>query len=157
MQCAHCELDKPLSDFSRWKYRDNRCRLCINIYYRNRHKKKMHVDEKYTLMVRKCSKLQQIKRNKKFRTACLEHYGNKCACCGESIQRFLTLDHINNDGHKFKHTVGKRFAEHLCLNGFRDDIQILCYNCNIGRSHNGGICPHKDISFGDKPPLVYPS
>ena len=24
----------------------------------------------------------------------------------------------------------------------RADIQILCFNCNIGRSLNGGICPH---------------
>ena len=26
---------------------------------------------------------------------------------------------------------------------FRRRFQILCYNCNLGRSRNGGVCPHK--------------
>jgi hypothetical protein len=26
------------------------------------------------------------------------HYGEQCACCGESERLFLTIDHINNDG-----------------------------------------------------------
>lgn len=26
--------------------------------------------------------------------------------------------------------------------GFPAEYQILCFNCNIGRSRNGGRCPH---------------
>lgn len=26
----------------------------------------------------------------------------------------------------------------------RPAFQLLCYNCNLGRYHNGGTCPHKD-------------
>jgi hypothetical protein len=25
---------------------------------------------------------------------------------------------------------------------------VLCFNCNCGRYHNGGICPHKQITEG---------
>jgi hypothetical protein len=53
----------------------------------------------------------------------LIHYnGNppRCACCGETEERFLTIDHINNDG-----------AEH------RRKVMGM----------NGGICPHRGKSL----------
>ena len=34
----------------------------------------------------------------KLRADAIEAYGSKCSCCGESESRFLTFDHINNDG-----------------------------------------------------------
>lgn len=30
------------------------------------------------------------------------------------------------------------------LNGFPDELQLLCFNCNCGRQRNGGVCPHVD-------------
>jgi len=36
----------------------------------------------------------------KLRFIVLGAYGNQCNCCGESEDRFLHIDHINNDGHK---------------------------------------------------------
>jgi len=76
------------------------------------------------------------------------HYGGnppKCACCGESGLRFLTIDHINNDGGKHRKLglTGARLYRWLIKNNFPKEFQILCYNCNCGRARNGGICPHK--------------
>jgi hypothetical protein len=74
-------------------------------------------------------------------------YGNKCACCGESNPLFLTLDHINSDRKQVDELLGlrntvQRYQEAIsCADGTK--YQILCYNCNLGRSLNGGICPHK--------------
>ncbi len=28
-------------------------------------------------------------------------------------------------------------------NNFPPGFRVLCYNCNCGRNHNKGICPHK--------------
>lgn len=74
-------------------------------------------------------------------------YGNICACCGETNQGFLTIDHINNDGAAYRRKFGKTlFYLHrfLVQNNFPDDYQLLCWNCNAGRFYSGtGICPHK--------------
>ena len=34
----------------------------------------------------------------KLRALVIEHYGDRCSCCGESEIKFLAIDHINNDG-----------------------------------------------------------
>lgn len=81
-----------------------------------------------------------------------EHYGGspcKCNCCGESEYKFLTLDHINNDGWKDKKKglVSTRLWKWIIDNNFPKEFQILCANCNFGKSRNGGICPHQDTMF----------
>jgi hypothetical protein len=79
--------------------------------------------------------------------------GPKCACCGETIFKFLTIDHINNDGaehrrslknDKSKSSSGQRIYCWLKKNNFPPGFQVLCFNCNCGKSLNNGICPHKD-------------
>jgi hypothetical protein len=86
-------------------------------------------------------------RRKIRRDTVYAHYGNKCACCGETIPAFLTIDHINNDGAIDRKTFGVGKAHDLHANiirqGFPDTYQILCWNCNCGKHRNGGICPHK--------------
>ncbi len=76
-------------------------------------------------------------------------YGDACKCCGEKNTKFLTIDHINNNGtiqRKMKkvHNTHKWIIE----NNFPKDIQILCWNCNLGKNYNGGICPHKESVIG---------
>jgi hypothetical protein len=88
------------------------------------------------------------------RLKCLIAYGGnppKCACCGESIFQFLTLDHANNDGssHRealtgYRRAATQSFFRALIKKGFPNNppLIVLCYNCNLGRERNGGICPH---------------
>lgn len=76
----------------------------------------------------------------------IEKYGGKCNCCGESQILFLTIDHINNDGsndRSNKNYTTRSFYMKLKKEPIRDDIQVLCFNCNLGKSINGGVCPHK--------------
>lgn len=79
------------------------------------------------------------------RYALLKMYGEVCACCGEANKDFLSVDHINGDGtahrRNFKGVSNSMYR--ALLKEKRDDIQILCFNCNLGRERNGGICPHK--------------
>lgn len=85
----------------------------------------------------------------KFKKIIFNHFGDKCACCGETEPAFLTVDHINNDGHiarKKDGTGGSNFYRKLAnaiLEGkCPNDLQLLCRNCNWGKHVNGGICPH---------------
>lgn len=86
-------------------------------------------------------------REQAARKAVLDRYGHACACCGESEEVFLSLDHINSDGHiqrKSRRAGGYigLFRRSLRI-GWPTDLQMLCFNCNLGRARNDGICPHQ--------------
>jgi hypothetical protein len=86
-----------------------------------------------------------------------EAYGGcKCACCGVTDPEFLTLDHINLDGGSHRREVspngknwgwgGYQIYRQLRRKGFPPGYQVLCMNCNFGKTRNKGICPHKKPS-----------
>jgi hypothetical protein len=92
---------------------------------------------------------------KEYRISCkrrvFDHYGNKCACCGESTYEFLTIDHVNNDGAKHRRELGKgrysyggNMASWLIKNNFPKGFQILCFNCNCAKGLYGK-CPHNHL------------
>jgi len=75
-------------------------------------------------------------------------YGSICICCGESDPRFLTLDHVKDDGNIHRKDFACNQIMAVAIKQHRPDLyQILCYNCNCGKSSNGGTCPHKDITL----------
>lgn len=81
------------------------------------------------------------------RTEVYEAYGGaQCACC-ESTFKFLNLDHANNDGNQHRKQVGRTSVlRWLKDNGFPPGYQVLCWNCNMGKRMNGGVCPHKSTA-----------
>jgi len=75
----------------------------------------------------------------------INHYGGKCFCCGETKIKFLTIDHINNDGYKHRKDINKEICRWIINNNFPENMfQVACYNCNCGRAKNNGICPHQE-------------
>jgi hypothetical protein len=93
----------------------------------------------------------------------LEMYGYVCACCGEINPKFLTLDHVQNDGGEKRSYIvmenwpgydvpHPRLVQVSTGQFLRDAVseyrpeeyRILCYNCNMARAHNGGVCPHTE-------------
>ncbi len=72
--------------------------------------------------------------------------GYVCNCCGENERKFLSVDHINNDGAAHRrehgHTTGEKMHRWLIREGFPDGFQILCMNCQWGKRNNEGVCPH---------------
>lgn len=82
----------------------------------------------------------------KIKLQVITHYGGCCACCGETAQEFLTIDHINGGGSKHRRELGNkargsRFYRWLVKNHFPDGFRILCWNCNCALGHFG-YCPH---------------
>ena len=82
--------------------------------------------------------------NKNIRNKILDHYGRKCACCGETMEEFLTIDHINGGGGKHIRTLGggTSFYRWLIASDFPEGFQVLCYNCNLSKGRYG-YCPHR--------------
>lgn len=84
---------------------------------------------------------------KRVRLEVISKYGGRCVCCGEMNPLFLTIDHINNDGRLDRWLPGQTMSSHsfylkLRREPLREDLQLLCFNCNLGRAMNGGVCPH---------------
>lgn len=83
------------------------------------------------------------KRRKANKLIVFQHYSNgfvKCDCCGEPDERFLTVEHENNDGAKHRKTIGDIYAW-LIRNKFPKGFRILCFNCNCAKGIYGE-CPH---------------
>lgn len=91
-------------------------------------------------------------KNQKFRDKTkydlYEYYGNKCACCGETEMKFLSIDHVNGGGNKHRKNFCGGSSIGLMIEikrrGYPPEFQLLCMNCNSGKYRNGGVCPHKE-------------
>lgn len=116
-------------------------------YYKKNKKKVYEQQKKYrkTPEGQLALKKARDKQIDKYRQPVLKHYGKVCKCCGEKTEKLLTLDHVNNDGkehrERFRGVTYKIFKD-VIDKKFPKDYQILCMNCNWGRSCFG-ICPHK--------------
>lgn len=168
--CRDCKTDVPLSKFAPSQLKRQRCRDCATRFTtdwvkRNRERvnatARRHLDsspgarERNRQSAAKWNKANPEKmraatRNWRvaLRDEVLSAYGRECACCSESIERFLTIDHINNDGASHRREIGQgglSFYTWLKRNNFPEGFQTLCQNCNTGRYQNGGICPHKEL------------
>ena len=83
--------------------------------------------------------------NARLRLKVLKHYGGSCACCGETNEKFLAMDHVNDDGadHR-KETRYSNLYSWLNANGMPPGFQVLCHNCNYAKSRGG--CPHGSVA-----------
>jgi len=88
------------------------------------------------------------------RSQFLEMYGGICMCCGEKDIRFLTLDHVNGDGADDRRERSRAAILREALSDLNTEkYQILCYNCNMGKAINDGVCPHHNNSSLTKPSI----
>jgi hypothetical protein len=121
------------SEYNRSYYARNRER--IRAHYEANREARLAYGREYKLVYRKSLKDQIF-----------EAYGGCCACCEESNPAFLSIDHVNGGGRAHRQSLngGTMLYLDIIRRGFPDEFQLLCYNCNLGRAYNGGVCPHKD-------------
>lgn len=125
-QCSQCGKDLPIDN------KGKRCDDCIEM------RNEWYIESGY-------KERMALIRNEDFLQV-LDHYGTKCMCCGQDEPMFLTVDHIHGKGNEHRKEIkkyGSGFYKWLIDQNFPCGFQILCYNCNMGRHRNGGICPHK--------------
>lgn len=165
--CSVCKRVKPITEFRLTKNRGKQVRLALCLqcqaeWHKEHYQKNLELykeaNRKRAQHYRSIKKPSVLASAKKYRTrkiaenreAILNAYGNKCTCCGEDNPLFLTVDHVNSDGHierkSGKYTNGSQFYDYIVKQGFPKDYQLLCYNCNMGRARNNGICPHQEGS-----------
>lgn len=161
-QCGHPRTEENTFYVKRGKGKPKRprCRICTNRRvreYRQRNRALMrpklneYAKKFYAKNSPKILAISRVKSKEKrviARKIVLDHYGGKCACCGETIQEFLCVDHVFNNGSEHRKEIkrggGYTINQWLIDNDFPDGFQLLCWNCNMAKSIYG-ICPHKLI------------
>lgn len=161
--CEACTLPKPLTNFrpSSWKNKDGSIRRGRAKACRSCERNSRTSTDKCGACARPAAPghtccetcLAAIRASAKKRAvldrlAALTHYGLKCAYCGIDRFIFLTIDHINNDGHigrkrksktgnTYRTGSGHHFYAWLRKNKYPIDFQTLCYNCNCVKAQIG--------------------
>lgn len=84
---------------------------------------------------------------RKLKHAVFAHYGNTCACCGDTTFEFLSVDHVGGWGKDHKMLNGKRYAggalyAWICKNKFPQNFRLLCGSCHYALSFHR-YCPHE--------------
>jgi hypothetical protein len=74
----------------------------------------------------------RLDENREVKLAVLRAYGDACACCGERVSEFLTIDHVDRDGsgHRkrlfgSKDVAGQSFYRWLKRNDFPLDFEFF--------------------------------
>lgn len=123
--------------------RDAAAKLAYDVEYkRRRYAEDSDFAERQRKAVRQTHKARRVE--------VFEEYGGRCACCGETEQRFLCVDHIFGNGSRHRRDNGLTgsysFYAWLKYNCWPKGFQILCYNCNNAKAQGG--CPHNEIDIG---------
>ena len=148
--CKTCGKEKPKTEYNKdgHGYLYQPCKKCCSIRYR-----KWQIDNKEHVLEYQRKWLSENRdkhngynrsRNSRLKKEVFDYYGNRCSCCGETEPKFLTIDHVNNDGNEHRKTIhGDKIYPHIIKENFPQTFQILCWNCNLGKMLNGGVCPHQ--------------
>lgn len=167
-ECYRCKKILPVSDYYADKQKvDGKhpcCKSCDNekmaklrktknfraVFnpYQKIWQRKYRKTKKYHAW-RKVALEKQSMLSQQLKQQIVSHYGGMCACCGVKELFFLSIDHINNDGYKERgnkknRTSGYLLYKRIIKDNYPDNLQILCFNCNVAKQHNGGECPHKN-------------
>jgi hypothetical protein len=145
--CSTCGVPKDESEFytRKGKRHGRQCKKCLNTRQIAYHQSN-----------RQAHLVAQRRANRNLKLLVLRHYGSECYCCGESDDRFLTLDHIDGNGKEHRTQVkrqssGSYFYRWVRDQGFPPLFQVACFNCNVGRHWNGGVCPHQEKAKDSTP------
>jgi hypothetical protein len=160
-RCTNCGVLKVLESFSKNRCRadglDLHCRQCTRQRIRSKKARQLaqglctscgspRGDSRSRWCCQKClTRDSGTRRSREMRAAVIHAYGGEspgCACCGETLAAFLTLDHVNNGGRAHRREKGNQGVYHeLRRAGYAPGFQILCFNCNLARGWYRS-CPH---------------
>lgn len=150
--------------------KQSRCRDCYNAWFRAYRKRRPEAFKEYDRKdwARKNAtpegRAHQRARTRDYmrrlrHDAIMAYGGYRCACCGETEPKFLSIDHMFNDGAKHRREIGEypgngkgcgtTTMQWLKKHGYPAGFQVLCMNCNMGKSRNNGVCPHKSRHLMD--------
>lgn len=161
--CSFCHTLKPLSQFAQRKRNKSgfaaHCLECERARCRewgrlNKKRIKQYCRRKRNLQPSEFFERERQRhraRYRKLREEFLSALGNTCYCCNLNDPRFLTIDHVENDGQEERKPNGKTVNSFTLLKRMYERFsqephryRAACYNCNCARQYTPGkLCPHQ--------------
>ena len=160
-RCPRCTLIKEATHikFNRNKHFADGfnpwCKTCTSDNHKIKRSLGLYRDKKQEKIYRDTNRKHIRERNQRRELATkievFNSYGGfRCSClkCPETSpnNKLYTIDHINGGGIRQREKLGIRAGRSFYLwlkkNDYPPGYQVLCWNCNCGRSTNNGICPH---------------
>jgi len=149
--CVHCGNTPPVER----EVLCQRCKKKASHYRANLTKKererRARLHHEYFLRNREKFNQNAARYRAKRKRDVFGFYGYKCNCCGETEPAFLTIDHVHGGGNKQRREMfgsnsggGNRMLALIIKQGYPATFQVLCWNCNMAKSHRGS-CPHKAL------------
>lgn len=161
--CTRCGDEKEEEDFSRDKARPSgrrsKCKSCYHEHYilnadssRKYHLEWYKKNKASSLFVSKkwrdnnpdkikTMRLKHTQVQRSLRESIIKAYGGVCSNpnCLDSRIECLTIDHVNNDGNKWRkvHGTGLPFYKWIVANNYPTFLQVLCWNCNLVKHFYG--------------------
>ena len=130
--CAKCGLEVRAYAKHQW------CKACLNAYGRA-----WYAQHKSQHLSRKREERHTLK------DLVFQAYGGAfCKCCGEADKSFLCIDHVEGNGNAHRKSISRKagaasFYNWLKKESFPVGFQVLCYNCNMSKHQNRGLCSHQ--------------
>jgi len=149
--CKRCGESKPLDAFGvARRAKDGRncycrpCQVIINREYRQAHPEKVRSfpSNRYASNAEK--RREDVRRSRaKLRAEVHAALGGACACCGETTNEFLTIDHIGGRSGEHVGAITERVRRLIRSEGYPPEkYRLLCWNCNAAHGIYG-YCPHE--------------
>ena len=161
--CTSCGDEKDEEDFSRDKARPSgrrsKCKACYHEHYlvnadasRKYHAEWYKKNRKSSLATSKAwrdsnpDKMRTMRGKhstlqRSMREDIIRRYGGACANpdCSDTRIECLTIDHIDNDGNKWRkiHGTGLPFYKWIVAQNYPSFLQVLCWNCNLVKHFYG--------------------
>ncbi len=158
--CRKCKIPLPLDSFAYQERgllkRYSMCNPCKAVKmadtYASTRTERLAKGKKWQTENRERANAIARKHNQKVKAEAIKEYGGRCACCGETEPKFLSVDHIYNDGAQERRETSKggrgygsagSIWRYLRQRGYpKDRYQLLCFNCNCAKGFYGQ-CPHQ--------------
>jgi hypothetical protein len=145
--CSECKTQASLCNKAYYKTHAEAIKVRVRAYLKTNAVQRHTYEKTRYKTERRQRSLKKFREKLKYDA--IFHYSHgtmKCACCSEDNIKFLTIDHPNGGGEAERKRTGhygNSFYQWLRTMKYPDGYQVLCFNCNLGRECNGGICPHK--------------
>lgn len=108
--------------------------------YKQEHPEKFVYSKRLYQKNKETKKEYQRKLTREYKQSFLDMYGGKCACCGETIFDFLTIEHKQGQQKATRRTGLVAYRD--SVKEYRPDLyEVLCWNCNCAKGKLG-YCPH---------------
>lgn len=131
--CIACKTPLPLEQFYEKRSRPNgrfsKCKACELERGRDKYRNNPVKEAE------RKAKANQLDKQRAFAA----YGGSRCVCCGEKELVFLSLDHINGGGSRWRRQKLSLYRW-VRQQHYPPGFQVLCFNCNWAKSHGG--CPH---------------